>query len=188
MRPGCIEYDLQETNVTISEMGSIGELVGALLVLVTLVYLSVQLRATNDIAKADGHRDLIKQLNEWYGEMGDANLMALLLEGSESFDKLSGADQLRFDAFVHRYFHICEQAWYMGRDRYIPAGSYDAFMDAAVAMSSHGAQVWWKNAQPTFAKDFVAMIDERRSTGPDVPPLKDFLPAYMYIYKSRSDA
>lgn len=174
--------------MTIAELGSIGELVGAMLVLVTLVYLSVQLRATNSIAKADGHRDLIKQFNDWYQEMGDPVLMEIVLRASEDFTSLSGAEQLRFEVFMHKYFHICEQAWYMGRDKYVPIGSYDAFMDTTVILSSHGAQDWWKNSKPAFAKDFVEMVDARRAESPEPPPLSEFLPTYVYSHKARSDA
>ena len=155
--------------------------------LFTLIYLSIQIRATNEIAKVDGHRDLIKQFNDWYGEMRDPSLMQVVLRGSENFGELSGEEQLLFETYMHRYFHVCEQAWYMGRNKYVPAGSYDAFMDAAVALSSHGAAEWWSNAKPTFAKDFVAMIDRKRTESPDLPPLSEFLPPYMYGHKSRSD-
>ena len=74
-----------------------------------------------------------------------------------------------FEAHVHTFFHVCEQAWYMGKDQYVPASSYDGFMNAAIALSSHGAAEWWKNAKPTYAEDFVHMIDELRSKELDVP-------------------
>ena len=174
--------------MSIEQLGNIGELISAIAVLITLIYLAIQLRAMNRIAQVDGHRDLIKQLNQHYEKMKEPLLMNILLKGSEDFDALSGQEQLTFETYMHSYFHICEQAWYMGRNRYVPAGSYDAFMNAAVALSSHGALRWWQNAKPTFADDFVAMIDERRASTPELPPLREFMPTYMYGCKIGTDA
>ncbi len=173
--------------MTITELGSIGELIGAILVLVTLIYLAIQLRANNDIAKVSGHRDLIKQFNDWYREMEDQALVEILIKGSSEFSQLSSQEQLKFDSFLHRYLHICEQAAYMGRGKFIPQGSYDAFMFAAVAMTSHGAREWWNESKLTYAADFVTMIEKVREQHPDISPIWELFPSIKFVHRALQD-
>lgn len=174
--------------MTIADLGSIAELISAILVLVSLIYLAFQLRSANEIARTDGHRDLIKQFVLWYTELRDPTLMSVLLRGSEDFAQLSGSEKLIFETCLNGYFQLCEQAHYMGRDKYLPAGTYDGFMIGAVAVTSHGGEEWWKNAKVNYAKDFVDMIDQLRKEQPISRPLRELFPTYMYADEIRKNA
>ena len=74
--------------MSIEQLGNIGESVGAILILATLVFLAVQIRAQNSIAKADGHRDLIKQLADLHNRMNDGSTADIFVCGSLNFESL----------------------------------------------------------------------------------------------------
>lgn len=84
--------------------------------------------------------------------MEDRELVEIVNRGTEDFNSLSVEEKLSFDTFIHRFLQFTEQAMYMVRDRYIPAGSYDAFVFGAIAFTSHGAGAWWSDAKLTFSK------------------------------------
>jgi hypothetical protein len=169
--------------MTVEQLGSIGELIGALLVLITLIYLSLQVRTQNAIAKADGHRDLIKQLASLTRRIIDEDLSDLIVQGWLDFDSLTHVEKNRVDNFLHEYLHICEQAFYMGRDKYVPAGSYDAFMAAAASfISPPGIRAWWERSRVGgYAQDFVADIEALRDQS-QVPMPWEILPNFKYSY------
>lgn len=158
--------------MTIEQLGSLGELIGAILVLVTLVFLASQLRAQNAIARSDGHRDLIKQLASLHARLGQDDYAALLVRGWQDLESLDHQKRTRFDIFLHEYLHICEQAFYMGKDRYLPAGAYDAFMNAgAVFIGPPGARSWWQHSRVGgYALDFVELIEALRDEQGDALP------------------
>lgn len=166
--------------MSISELGSLGEIIGAIAVLMTLIYLSTQIRTTNRLARIDGHRDLLKQLNSWYGEFEDSSRAALLAKGLRDFDVLTPEEKLHFEVIARQYFHICEQAFYMGRDKYVPAGSYDAFMGGAVTMTTHGGATWWKQAKESSAPEFGELIDRYRGQMDEIPRLEDTFPLFRF--------
>lgn len=149
--------------MTIEQLGSIGELIGALLVLITLIYLSLQVRTQNAIAKADGHRDLIKQLASLTRRIIDEDLSDLIVQGWLDFDSLTHVEKNRVDNFLHEYLHICEQAFYMGRDKYVPAGSYDAFMAAAASFISPRVFVRGGKDRGWVATPRISLLISKRS-------------------------
>lgn len=174
--------------MTIEQLGSIGELLGAILVLITLVYLSLQVRAQNAIAKADGHRDLIKQLAGFTRRIVNEDASDLMVRAWLDFESLNHAEKIRIDNLLHEYLHICEQAFYMGRDKYLPAGSYDAFMNAAASfISPPGIHSWWELSKiGGYAQDFVKVIEGLRDQS-DVPQPWEVLPNFKYSYEYLSN-
>ncbi len=170
--------------MNIQNLGAIGEFIGAISVLLTLIYLSLQIKAQNAIAKADGHRDLIKQVASLHRRIDERKSAEILVRGSLDLSSLTTAEKIQFDSFFYEYIHICEQVFYMGRDKYVPAGSYDAFMFAAASfISSPGARQWWEVSRVGgYAADFVQIIEEMRDGKTEIPPPWLILPPLRYAY------
>ena len=155
------------------------EVVGVLL---TLVYLAIEVRANNSIAKSDGHRDIIKQLTEWYSLHKNPRTSSIMVRGSTDFSSLSPEEKMEFDCVRHQHYHICEQVFYMGRGRLIPANVYDAFMTGtAIFLSTKGSSEWWEDSKNiTYAPEFVAAVEKVRANSINLPdPLESF-PIYKY--------
>lgn len=170
--------------MTLDDLVKIGELVSALVVLVSLIYVAVQLRSNNQIAQTSGHRDIIAQFNDWYKEMEDPSLVKIIVRGARDFDELSFEDKLRFDTYIHRFMHMVEQSIYMGRDHYIPRGFYDAFIRGALAFTSYGAAKWWSQAQLTFSPDLTTIVETARQETPDTPPIWELFPTFIFAHKN----
>ena len=78
----------------IMELGAIGELVGGVAVLVTLIYLAMQMRQGNEIAKADA---VYKAVNTWsvYRQMiTDAGLSEVMAK-ARAEEELSPSEKIR---------------------------------------------------------------------------------------------
>ncbi len=104
-------------------IGAIAEIVGALGVIVSLIYLALQIRTQNEEARiaamhdiSAGYRDALATVVE--GEMADVMHKAI-----NDYDALTGAEMLRVIAFTSRIFRVWEEA-YMQFD----AGRLDARM------------------------------------------------------------
>lgn len=64
-------------------------------VLVTLVYLAIELRANNRIAKSNGHRDIIKQHTTWYSLHQNSETAVILAKGALNFFELDPGKTLK---------------------------------------------------------------------------------------------
>ena len=83
--------------MTISELGSIGELVGAIATVATLLYLALQIKANTQAEKYNAIKDIINSVVGWLSRLGDSNeMMDCWTSGTKSFNNLSTKDQVRF--------------------------------------------------------------------------------------------
>ena len=154
-------------------------------VFLTLLYLAFELRANNKIAMSNSHREISKQLSEWYSLTS-----SILARGSLDFSSLSPEEKLVFDTVRHRDFHLCEQVFYMGRGKLIPTSVYDAFMTAtAIFLSSKGASEWWEDSKiMTYAPEFVAEVERFRANSKDLPDPMVSFPPFKYALELLGEA
>src|SRR5438045_9316885 len=90
-------------------LSALGQLVAAVGVIPSLIYLAIQIREQNKERRRAGINiltaqwgDLVKSAQE------SADFSALFLEGIRSFHRLDPAAKLRFSAFFTRFTRNCE--------------------------------------------------------------------------------
>lgn len=165
--------------MNLQDLAAIGESVGGLAVLVTLVYLAYQLRQTARLERAAGQRDLLSQVRSWI-ELTAVNpdLFPVLQRGLNDLDSLSPAEKERCSAWVWSLLFLAEQALYMERDGVIHGVSYQGFLDATLAVvATPGGRVLWSGIRNAIGDDISNHIDralERRA--PDAPDWTTLLP------------
>ena len=75
--------------MSISELGSLGEFVGSIAVLATLIYLAMQIRQNTRWVKIQIFESIISKLIDWHGRTQDEGLARLYLEGRKGFESLN---------------------------------------------------------------------------------------------------
>ena len=129
-------------------IGAIGEIVGALAVVVSLVYLAIQIKAQNNESKAatvqhalDGYASAISRLQ-------DPDLAEIWIAGIEDFDSLSDAQRLRFTMYLTAALRMVENAYYQWQNQRLDDETWRA-LSAIV-----------KDVKSTYA--FSEIFEERR--------------------------
>ncbi len=123
-------------------IGAIAELLGAIAVVATLAYLSVQLRqntASVRAGSAAAHSEAMRSSN--IAVVQDPELVRLYWSGLANRGALSDDDQRRFDFLIGIFSQGIEQAW-----KFKQEGVLDATTWAGQAV-----QVSWLAHQPGFA-------------------------------------
>ena len=93
-------------------LGAIGEIVGAMAVLVTLLYLAIQVRHFRGQAKLSAYQNWNDALNAFADSISSSDtLSTILVRGRSSYGALSPEEQMRFDHVYHRLLTILE-TWY----------------------------------------------------------------------------
>ena len=78
---------------------------GAVAVVVSLIYVAVQVRHNTKWVKAQTFESVVGRLIDWHVHSQDPELARVFLEGCRNFDQLTAEDQLRFGRLGG------EQAW-----------------------------------------------------------------------------
>jgi hypothetical protein len=165
--------------MTLQDIAAIGEAVGGLAVLITLVYLAYQFRQTARLERAAGQRDLLSQVRSWIElTVVDPDLFPVLQRGLNDWNSVSPSEKERCSGWAWSLLFIAEQALYMHRDGVIHVISYKGFLDAALAVvATPGGREWWIGARNIIGDDISDYVDdalERRA--PDAPTWITLLP------------
>jgi hypothetical protein len=158
-------------------IGAIGELVGALVVVVSVVYLAIQLRQSNKHAEAssevawfDGWNNV---LNGW---ISDDDTMTAIRTGLHDFDQLSKSQQaifhMRIGTMVNHWVlagNLCDKGL-LSRDH------SDRCTDfvPSVLSTPGGLQYWEKDAFATPRGP--ELLELLKSSERSVPPISDVMP------------
>jgi len=142
--------------MSISELGSLGEFVSAVAVLVTLIYLSLQIRQNTHATRAVSHHavtDALNQLNLTIGR--DPELMQLWLSGMSNRSALNKVQCEQFDTLLRAYLHICDTMYYQAR---VGAGDSELW-DAekryvAITLTSPGGKEWLEINSQSISSGF----------------------------------
>lgn len=94
-------------------IGAVGEILGAGAVLVTLVYLAVQIRHVREQNQSNALDHIIESLNDFAGRVaGSDSLAEIMTRGRLSYSSLSDDEKLRFDMIHYHYLNNLE-SWYV---------------------------------------------------------------------------
>jgi hypothetical protein len=140
-------------------LNAIAQIVGVIVVVVTLIYLAAQVRQGNLFARAQVRQRMIEQADkELYVQMGDPSITyANVKEGP-----LSPEEQARLSLFFIAFMRQREWEWFQFHDGVIDEDVYRAYHDViAVHLGTARGRKWWKTIG-TFAFDsaFVAEVNE----------------------------
>jgi len=142
-------------------IGAIGELLGAFLVLVTLVYLSLQIRNnTKEVKSESAHRvtDSFNQLNLLVAS--DERLAELWHKGVANYDDLSDSEKASFGFIQLAAFRIYDSLYYQIQrgtgNKQLWKGEINTIR---WLLSCPGMRSWWRQQQFAFSPSFHEYID-----------------------------
>jgi hypothetical protein len=148
--------------MTISELGSLGEIIGAAATVATLLYLALQIRSNTLATKRQALDDTIDRIARWYSRLTDSpELLRTWIDGHQSFSCLSVEDQLRFDSLAFEIFAACEASLEAAKFGAVKPETAEAVQSMIGQLSrSDGIREWWvRLGSIKFAKDFVRVVD-----------------------------
>ena len=157
-------------------LGAISEFVGAIAVVVTLVYLAIQVRQNTSALKSTATQGAHDQTAALYDLVsGDASLADLFVRGLISPDELTSIETARFFslsmAFMFRF-----QNWYLQtRSGLIEKELLESWSRVLRQLSgAPGFQRFWQQRAHIFADEFVRHLEQgvlSRESDPNYRPL-----------------
>jgi hypothetical protein len=139
------------------------ELLGAVGVIVSLLYLARQIRQSTETEKARAHRDVFSSLNAHTGNMLSAENIDLLIAGMRNFESLKGGDRMRFDHLMLGYFNSIESTLFYKNALLLDD---DVLANWAYTLKTRflpyaGVRTWWREARSIFNPEMQAWVDEQ---------------------------
>jgi len=160
--------------MTLSDVGTIANLLSAITVLGTLIYLSRQVKQGNLLAKAHARQRMVEQTNdELYALANDPNLRECFVKPTE----LSREDQSKLHFFLIAAMRQREWEWFQHRDGIIEESVARAYFGIiALHLGIARTRYWWSTiGRIGFNPDFVADVDAFIADRPTTTYFEDMM-------------
>ncbi len=147
--------------MTLDNLGNIGELIGAIGVIVTLVYLAMQIRQNTGSIRTAAFQEVIRELARVTDLIAtDADLARIYRAGLVDLNSLEPEERTRFAAFMMSWFRRLEILAYQLEHGSLDSGPWDgARMIAVKALAQPGGALLWTRAQDLFSPDFRDFVN-----------------------------
>ena len=146
-------------------IGAIGEVVGSLAVIASLLYLAIQVRSNSAIARAESQRELLDITPIMGMTASNPALVRTIQAALTDFDQLSKADQAQFHSWAHVLCAKIESAFRMHQAGMMEEASFIAYRRAFLGfIDTKGGARWWEVTQGLWPIDFAKDINSSRET------------------------
>ncbi len=162
-------------------IGAIGELGGAAAVLVTLIYLAVQVRQSNFAQQRESFRGYVSELNARLLEpQRDPEFVELFQRANRDWNSIPLRDQAVVSSVYSSYFFACSEAFALRESGDVdPALVYEADQAVASILQMPGAAKWWEHGCSFYSPSFQNHVDQLLASEECPPPIHHLLPWYM---------
>jgi hypothetical protein len=147
-------------------ISAIGQIVGALAVVISLIYLASQVRGSARATRIASERSLVEMFIQFAQQLAvHPHLSELYCRGIHDFESLKGAEVVRFSAFMDQMFKLFEEAYHGQLERHMDARVWRG-VDAALRdfNTYPGVQAWWRTRSQWFSEDFEKLINQLQQT------------------------
>ena len=151
--------------MTLEDLGNIGEFVGAVGVVVSLVYLSIQIRRGTDTQRTSTYESVVSDFAAINRTMAsDPDLAILYVRAMEDFDSLDATQKARVSQLFFATFHSFENMYYQHKKGFLETDVWLGWQRLMLTYYSRdGFQVWWKFRRDVFSSNFAAFLESEHA-------------------------
>lgn len=151
-------------------VGALAEAIGALAVVISLVYLAVQIRGGTKALRTTLRDSAFHYMNEWnYVLSSDAELSWIFKQGLRNPDDLNEKEISRFHHMMYSFYKVFENIYLHYLDGSIAKEAWENNNEILFLYSQQsGAQEYWRNRRAIFDPRFRALVES--SDGSSLTP------------------
>lgn len=151
--------------MTLDDLGNLGELVGALAVIVSVAYLAIQIRQNTRSLRASAFHNLSNSVANFLGTVAhDSELSSLFMRGLARWRELTPEESQRFVLLMMNLFSLHANAYHQHAQGALDSEAYKGVrMTLARIACSPGGASWWRHTMHVFSPDFVAFVEQDRA-------------------------
>jgi hypothetical protein len=144
--------------MSIVELGALGELIGAVAVVLSLLYLTTQVKQANKLARGQTRQRMVEQAQHevYQGMVAEPSIMKSMYKQ----EPLSETEWIRLAGWLLAAMRQREYEWFQHKDGNIDEELWIAYRSVVtIHLGTARTRNWWEtNASRAFDKDFCEMV------------------------------
>jgi len=144
-------------------IGAISEIIGAVAIIITLIYLAVQIRQTTAGIKASAYQTWVNAALTEQSAANSVEVSDAIATGLFNPRALNDKNWVQFASYCHQFITKVESTYYLAQEGIISDAICEKEYDRAASyLSTLGPSQWWQaGARTQFTDEFVRMIEDR---------------------------
>jgi hypothetical protein len=145
----------------LEQLGRLAEIVSAIAIVVTLLYLSIQIRDAARASKSAAVTDATTAMQAFYLELGSNPAAAkLFLDGLTFPETLSREEQYQFLMMMHSFFLGVQRCFFLAQVGTLDVGLRDSIGTALHAANDlPGMHLYWRQRKRYFQPEFIEWVE-----------------------------
>ena len=145
----------------LSDLASIAEIIGAFAVVISLIYVGVQVNDSVSAVRSASANDANVAVQNWYLQIGsDSETSRIFYDGLTSEEPLETHDEFQFLMMFHGAFLGFQNSWFIAEEGTIDVELREALTGAIVMVKDlPGLRHYWRQRKSTFHAAFANYVD-----------------------------
>jgi hypothetical protein len=173
--------------MSLSDLASLGSFVSGFAVLISLIYLALQVRQAKRNQQIAIRHSRVSRIVELHLALADPGVAGAWLHGSGSPDELTQAELSQFTNLCRALFFHFEDSFYQREEGLLNDDAFETVV-AGVRFSarSPGWRAAWRMARPNFGGRFLEFMDGAVAASAGEPPVDLSLQAWKGAFASEA--
>jgi hypothetical protein len=151
--------------MTLQDLGNIGEFLGSIGVIASLVYLAIGIRQNTRSVRSSAYQAAVTSSVDVAATIATSEVLPdALSKGFRDFATLKGPERLRFAAYAYGLFRSYENLYYQHGQGSIESDLWLGFRNMLLRdIKTPGLAAWWDSQPNIFSPEFQRYVDELRT-------------------------
>lgn len=156
------------------------DIIGILLIVISVLYLAKQTNQANVLAKGDSEREMFDSFHEIISRYSDFESIELIQKGLADYAKLSNKERARF-CLIYFIPHVnfLDQILGLFQKRLVSKERFRTTTNIVIAiLKTNGGQAVWQELRGSYRQAFVDFINQRLRDADHIPPITKFVTGF----------
>jgi hypothetical protein len=151
-------------------IGAIGEIVGAIAVFGSLIFLGLQIKSQNRESRFAAMHEISEAFRDSISQSVDPAIAQILTKAGQDYDSISDSEKLVVTGFVQRLMRVWEESFHQHQQGRLPDRIWDVMVSQyATLMESPSIIRVWNARKAYYDPGFQKFVDSIQTTPYSVP-------------------
>ena len=150
--------------MTLDQLANIGEIIGSIAVIVSIVYLAIQIRTNTEAERTGTYQAIVSDFGALNNTMASTpELSHLFVQAMESYHPLSADEKARISQLFFQCFRFFENMFYQNQKGYLDEEVWTGWKRLMLTYYSRpGFQTWWEHRRDVYSESFALFLESEK--------------------------
>ena len=150
--------------MTLDQLANIGEIIGSIAVIISIIYLAIQIRTNTEAERTSTYQAVVSDFGALNNTMASTpDLSHLFVKAMEDYHQLSPDEKARISQIFFQSFHYFENMFYQHQKGYLDEEVWTGWKRLMLTYYSRpGFQTWWEHRRDVYSESFALFLETEK--------------------------